>query len=286
MKNLLTAVLSVLCLGLFSCQKEVDDIFKSAGGNGNASGLLVKTVAVTGTDTLTTVYGYDNQKRLETITMDGLSNGIQMHTYKKFIRDASTRISQILQVVDQNGMSTDTSIQVVHYPSAAMEFDYTVNTLSVFGFSTTDSTVYAYSGSKMTSMTSNLFSPLLGSSSSIVTKTDFTYDASGNVVTIKIASDGGAGGPLSPVVNETFTYGPVINGTWVSSNGAQNLLLYGTPGTGTNAFTKAQIDDLSTPPTATQTLTATYTLGSGNKPTASVLTSTSGQVTKYSFYYQ
>lgn len=282
----LTVFLAILSVGLFSCQKEVDDIFADKGNNGsngNTTGLLVKTVAVTGSDSLITLYTYDNQNRLETITIDGISNGIQMHTYKKYSRDASSRISEILQVVDQNGMASDTSVETVHYPNSGMEFDYTINPISMSGLTVIDSSVYTYSGDKMTSMTSDLSSPLLGSSL-ITTKTDFSYDASGNVASLKMYSDLGTG-VLSPIMNQTYTYGSAVNATWTSTNGAQNFLLSGTPGADNKAFDKAQIDNLADP-ASSFTMNATYSLGTGGKPITAMITTTAGQVTRYTFYYQ
>lgn len=287
MKNLLTAALGISCFALFSCQKEVNDIFSNntnTGSNGNSTGLLVKTVSVTGTDSMVTLYTYDNQKRLETMTMDGISNGMQMHSYKKYIRDASSRIAKVLQVVEQNGLASDTSIERVHYPGSAMEFDYTVNPISMSGLTVFDSTVYSYSSGKMISMLSNLTSPLLGPAIVARTKTDFAYDAAGNITVLKMYADLGSG-TLSPFMNQTYTYGAAINATWISTNSAQNFLLAGTPATGNKAFIKAQMDDL-TDPSNSFTMTATYTLDAGNKPKSAMVTSTTGEVTKYTFFYQ
>lgn len=284
MRKILTAALAVLSIGLFSCQKEVDDIFAGNGsGSGSSGELLLKTVAVTNSDTLTTLYSYDNQRRLETIIMDGTSNGILMHNYKKYIRDASSRIVKIVQVVDQNGIVTDTTAEIVHYPGSGAEYDYTVNELSVLGFTTKDSSVYSFSSGKMTSMTSHLSSPLLGPTE-MLTKIDFTYDAEGNVTVIKTYSDLGTG-VLAPVANESYTYGNAINSTWASTSGAQNFLLFGTPATGNKAYTKLQLDNLATPSNS-QTITMTYNVGSDGKPISATATSSAGQVTKYSFYYQ
>jgi hypothetical protein len=285
MRSLLIAILAILCIGLFSCQKEVDDIFSNTGNNntGNTSGLLVKTVATTGSDSLVTLYSYDNQKRLETVTMDGTSNGIVTHDYKKFIRDNNARVIRILEYIEENAIASDTSIEVVHYTNSGMDFDYTINTLSVIGFSTIDSTVYSYGSGNITSMKSYLSSPLFGATA-IITKTDFSYDASGNLTLLKISSDFG-GGPLLPIVNQSYTYGSAINANWMSTSGSQNLLLLGTPGIGNKAFSKAQVDDL-TDPSNSFTITATYNLGAGGKPITATTTTTGGQVTNYKFYYQ
>lgn len=286
MKNLLTAILAFFSIGLFSCQKEVNDLFKDNGNaGGSTSGLLVKTVAVTNSDSLVTLYSYDNQNRLETSTMDGISNGIQTHSYKKFIRDANSRISKILQVVDQNSVGSDTTVETVHYPNSAMEFDYTVNTISMMGFSVIDSSVYSYASGKMASLTSSLSSPLLGSTPLMNNRTDFTYDASGNVTAIKMYSDFSTG-TMDPIMNQTFTYGlNAVNAEWISANGAQNFLMWGTPGTSNRAFDKAQFDDLTTPSNSVS-ITATYSLGTDNKPKTATMVYSNGTVTKYTFYYQ
>jgi len=287
MKNLLTAAFVISCFALFSCQKEVDDIFSNnttTGGTGNSSGLLVKTVSVTGADSMITLYTYDNQKRLETMTMDGNSNGMKMHTFKKYIWDASSRVSKVLQVMDQNGMASDTSIERVHYPGSGMEFDYTVNPISMSGLTVFDSTVYSYSSGKIISMLSNLTSPLLGPGIIARTKTDFAYDGAGNITVLKMFADLGSG-MLSPLMNQTYTYGTAVNATWISTNSAQNFLLYGSPATGNKAFIKAQMDDL-TDPSNSFTMNATYSVDAANRPKSAMITSTTGEVTKYTFFYQ
>lgn len=288
MRKSLTAVLAILTVGLFSCQKEVDDVFNNNGagnGGGSTSGLLIKTVAMTGSDSLVTLYTYDNQNRLETSTMDGISGGLKTHSYKKFIRDASSRISKVLQVVDQNGTASDTSVEIVHYPNSAMEFNYTVNTMNMMGLSVIDSSVYTYSSGKMTSMTSYLSSVLLGSTPLMTTKTDFNYDASANISAIKMYSDFSTG-TMDPIMNQTFTYGSTaVNAEWISNNGAQNFLLWGTPGTSNKAFSKAQFDDLTTPANSFS-INATYGVGSGNRPKTATMVYSTGAVTNYTFYYQ
>ena len=92
MKILLTAFLAGILLA--SCQKEVSFQSGSSGnnggnGNGNTSGLLVKAVAVTGAETQTTIYTYDSQKRLETMSIKGTTGGIPVDSYHKYVRDGS-----------------------------------------------------------------------------------------------------------------------------------------------------------------------------------------------------
>ncbi len=129
MKKLLTA-LPVVAIFLFSCQKEVSFEISSAG-NGNGD-LLVKTVAVTGTETMTTLYTYDDQKRLSTITIDGVSGGMKTHSYQKFERDNAGRIVKVIQKVDMMGIPSDTAIKTMHYPNATtMDYDYSIHIMGM-----------------------------------------------------------------------------------------------------------------------------------------------------------
>jgi len=295
MKRLLTA-LPFLLLLVTSCQKEISfdsPADPNGGSGGGTSGdLLVKVVAVTGSETLTTLYTYDSQKRLETETMDGSTGGLTMHNYRKFIRDASGRVSRILQKLDQNGIASDTSVNNIHYPNATtMEYDYSLTTISLGGFSAIDSSVYSFSGGKLLNTVSYLSTPLLGLPPIVSTKYEFTYDASGRVSILKIyATLSPTGiGSLTPIVNETFTYGSSVNYLWSTNNGAQNYWLTGMPNAVNNAVTKLQIDDLTDPSNST-TINSTYVLGAGGKPTSAKVTVTNasgpGQVTNYTFFYQ
>jgi hypothetical protein len=291
MKRLLAATLA-LTITLFSCQKEpIVDLgtTPASGGGGNTTGLLVKAVAVTGTETLTSVYGYDNQKRLETITMDGSTGGMQIHSYQKFIRDNAGRVIQILQKVDNNGISSDTTVNNIHYPSStSMDYDYAVNTISLSGFSTIDSSVYQYSAGRMTGHTSYLSSPLLGSAIIQTTRYDFSYDASSRLSSDKVYSSGSTpGSPMILAATENFTYANVVNPSWSSSSPSQNFLVGGFPQTSTDALSKFQVID-ATDPSGNTNVSFTYNLGAGNKPVSATVTTTGAQsqVTNYTYFYQ
>lgn len=293
MKTKLTA-LSLLGVLLFSCQKEIslETPGSGGGGNGNGStdGKLVKSVEVTGNDTLTTLYGYDSQDRLQTMTVDGKSNGMTMHQYRKVEWDAAGRVTTVRQYLVVNGMSSDTAVNNIHYPnSTTMEFDYSVNTMGMMGFTTVDSSVYTYSGGKMLKQLSYTYTPLLGLPPVESTRAEFTYDGSGRVSILKLYADLSAsptgGGPLSHVLTQTYTYGASLNALPVSSNAAQNFWINGMPSTTNDALTKLQVDDITTPANSL-TMNMTYVLGGGNKPLSSTKTGNNGLVSKSTFYYQ
>ena len=274
---------------LASCQKEVG--FDSPGGGTGTTGeLLVKTVAVTGNDTMTTLYTYDSQKRLETMTIDGTSTGMVMHSYQKFVRDANGRIIRVLQKIDQNGMASDTAINNIHYPDATtMNFDYSVNNISMMGFDVKDSSVYTYTGGRMTRISAYMSSPLMGPDPIATTITDFSYDAFGNVSVLDMAADITTPGTVEPVMKQTYTYGNSLYTSYMSQHAAQNLFLAGFPNAQSKAVTKMVMEDLTTPSNGF-TLTTDIVTGAGNKPVSATATNTSGTqgttVTKYTFYYQ
>jgi hypothetical protein len=276
-----------------SCQKEVS--FETAGpgtGTGNTSGRLVKTVAITGTDTMTTLFTYDTQNRLSSIAIDGTSNGgmIDMYTYKKFEYDAAGRVFRAKQYIEQNGMSFDTSVTDIHYPNATtMEFDYSVATMQVMGFGTIDSTFYHFNSGKLDSVISRLTASF-GGLDPVITKTRFTYDGNARVSNLKMYSNSAqqGSGPVELIADQIFTYGVAVAPQWMTNSAAQNYWIGGMPHTANNVVTKLESTSPGQP-LANTTITTTYTL-SGNKPTTATLTQSGGGqpnvVTKQTFYYQ
>lgn len=278
-----------------SCQKEINTDISGGSGNGGGStaGLLIKAVAVTGSDTMTSTYTYDSQKRLESLLMNGTTGGqtLTMRSYKKYERDGAGRVIRILQKIDQNGLPSDTAINIVHYPNATtMEYNYTVNTIGFMGFSTVDSAVYVFTSGKLMTTTSYLSSPLFGSTPISSTKIDFTYDGQNRVSVMKMYSSGTTiGGPLAPIANQTYTYGSSLNMLWMTTNAAQNYLLNGMPVNRNDALVKLQMDDLTgTSPSASFIANISYVMGADNKPLSMTQTITGSQpgVTKTTFYYQ
>ena len=289
MKRLLTA-LPVLLLLVTSCQKEIS--FDSpanpngGGGGGTTGDLLVKVVAVTGNETLTTLYTYNGQKRLETTTMDGSSAGFKMHIYTKLLYDAAGRVYRVLQYAVQDGIPSDTAVNNIHYPNATtIEYDYSVNNISMFGFSAIDSSVYQFTSGKLMNITSYLSSPLIGVDPVVSSKYEFTYDGSGRVSLLKMYTMAIPGAPLSNIANQSYTYNTTVNTTWPATSSAQAYLIHGMPNTKNDAVATLKFDSM-TAGVPSFSATTTYVLGVDKKPTAATYTSTDGQVTKYSFFYQ
>ena len=300
----LLAAFPVIALFLVSCQKEISFDSPTDPGNGDPGTgtngeMLVKTVAVTGSETMTTLYAYDSLKRLSTITIDGVSGGMQMHSYQKFERDSAGRIVRVLQKLgDINGMSSDTAIKTIHYPDAStMDYDYSIHVMGMSvgqglpSMQTIDSTVYHYAGGKMISYDSYMSSSVMPGTIMMNNKYDFSYDAQNRVTDMKMYTDmNNPGGPQELMVEWKYTYGGTVNGVYISPSASQNLLLNGMPNTGGSNIDKMVMT--SEDPQINVTITTSYVLGSNGKPASGTAVSTttgqqnSTQTTNYTFYYQ
>jgi hypothetical protein len=310
MKILLTAFLAAILLA--SCQKEVSFQTGSGGnnggngngngngnGSGNTSGLLVKAVAVTGAETQTTLYTYDSQKRLETMSIKGTTGGIPVDSYHKYIRDGAGRIVKVLQkIADMQGVASDTSVTTYHYPNeTTMNYDYRIFVITMdmgggFSMGTIDSTVYSYTADKMMSFHSFMSSSLAPGIIMSESKTDFSYNASGSVTGMKMYSDfSDPGGTMDLIADYTYTYAATsINQVYMTSNGAQNFALNSLPNITTNIITKMEMVSNATTPPMNVVITSSYVNGAGNKAvSATAVVVTTGQptqTTNYTFFYQ
>jgi hypothetical protein len=301
MKILLTAFLAAILLA--SCQKEVSLQTGSSGnnggnGSGNTSGLLVKAVAVTGAETQTTLYTYDSQKRLETMSIKGTTGGIPVDSYHKYIRDGAGRIVEVLQkIADMQGVTSDTSVTTYHYPNeTTMNYDYRIFVITMdmggFSMSTIDSTVYSYTSDKMMSFHSFMSSSLAPGIIMSESKSDFSYDASGNVTGMKMYSDiSDPGGTMDLIADYMYTYAATsINQVYMTTNGAQNFALNSLPNITTNIITKMEMVSNATTPPMNVVITSSYVNGASNKAvSATVVSATTGQptqTTNYTFFYQ
>ncbi|MDB5207563.1 MAG: hypothetical protein JWR72_2638 [Flavisolibacter sp.] len=309
MKRLLTALSTVLLLA--SCQKEISsDLLQNNGGggtgtgpgggngNGNTSGLLVKTVAITGSETQTTLYTYDSQKRLETMTISGTSGGMPVNSFHKYMRDGVGRITKVLQkIADMPGTTSDTAVKTFHYPNAStMNYDYSVHIMNMdmggISMGTIDSSVYTYTSGKMMSYNSYMFSTVMPGSIMMNSKYDFTYDASDRVMNMKLYTDvANPNGAMDLDGEWKYTYGTSsVNNVYVAPSAAQNFALNGLPNTGTHVITKMETSSMTTSPPVNVVITTTYVNGAGNKPVSgtvvAVITGQPTQTTNYTFFYQ
>lgn len=313
MKKLLTAFAAIILFA--SCQKEISLNSSNSLGNGSGSGtggsgggtgsggsstgsgLLIKTVAVTGSETITTVYSYDGNNRLYTQTDNGSSGGYPVNSYKRFERDAAGRIVQTVQKLgDIGGATSDTARVNYHYPNATtMDPDYSVSVQSIgaggFTLSNIDSSVYNYNGGKLVSYNGYMFTEILGALTPLSEKRwDYGYNSSGYVSAMKAFTNTNTGDPLTETYNIAFTYGTQANNAYASANPMQNFIIYAVPSPGnTPAATKSVANTVRITPPVQVTITTSFTT-SGSKitnATANVVSSGGpNQTTNYTFYYQ
>lgn len=228
MRKLLTATLGCLSIALFSCQKEVDDIFANNGNNNNNTGLLVKTVTKDGSDSTVVTYSYDNSNRITGVHTIEISNGVASIVNETVVRNSQGIIQKIIaKSPDLAQYGLDSLVTNVRYDAASRHYTSRVFNLSISGFTVlSDSIVYSYDGSgKIIAMAD--YSSGLGNDNAA--SFEFTY-AGANITTMKLY-DINSGSPVltltqlfefdtkpSPLVlgNEAF----VLNGSpeWYSSN--------------------------------------------------------------------
>jgi hypothetical protein len=300
MRSVKFYLLALLVVSIVSCQKGIDWSTPTgsggtggSGGSGGGSGtLLVKIVAITGADTMTTLYTYDSQKRLETDLMEGKTGGMYNKSYRKLFRDNDDRIIQIKQKIDQNGISSDTSITNYYYPSAtSKEYSYSIMETGLMGLTTVDSTRYTYSGNNMVKNDHFMSSYLMGiqiAPPSLSQRFEFTYDGSGKVTEMKGYSSppGTPGQPIELLATYTHTYGSLSIAGYYTSNAAQNYATGGMP-TANHAFLSKTVIVSPTVPQANMTMNYAFVLGSNGMPSTSTLTKIpANEVTKYTYYYQ
>lgn len=144
MKNLLTAVFGITCLALFSCQKEVDDVFSNNGNtNGNALGSLKKMVITYGPDSSVTDFFYDNSGKVIGVNITTVSSGSSEFNNETIERNSQgmiqktiTRATSLLQIGVDSLVATVTS--------ASGRYTNRVLTFSVLGSTASLSSFYYY----------------------------------------------------------------------------------------------------------------------------------------------
>lgn len=306
MRKLLTAVSVVVLFA--SCQKEVSfEPGNTGGGNtgggsgsgsgtGSGNGLLIKTVAVTGAETVTTQYTYDASNRLLTHTDKGMTGGVPVDSYRRFVRDAAGRIIKVVQKLgDLNGIPSDTAYFTYHYPNGTtMDPDYSVSVMRMsmggITMATIDSNVYNYAGGKLMSYNSFMSSDLFGVAMPISEgRWDFTYNTAGYVATLKFFNNNNSGDPLTETYNVTNTYGTTVNHVYASPSAMQNFIINALPHTSATLVTKMVANTVGVSPAVNVATTFTYTLSNGRVTSGTSSTVTTGQPTQntnYTFFYQ
>lgn len=180
-------ILSIILLSLVSCQKEIDWATGSGTGGGSTStsgDLLVKTEAKNGSETVTTVYTYNANKKLINEKITGTSQGMNVGNEVKYYRNAAgilTRYTQINPNLVAAGI--DSVVNYVNYNTTTSRYTSYVNDLTLAGFTVRDSVAIIYNAAGKVIQTEQYQKvPLLGPDYDISVRIKYTYDATGNII--------------------------------------------------------------------------------------------------------
>ncbi len=268
--------ISLVVLILSSCQKSIvwDDLVLTPpttpiivpGVGGTTGSLLTKIVSLTTTDTVTQSFSYDSSKKLTKVTSVGISNRDKKDDTYFFTRDASSKITNIVEIVysasSLNVNKYDTTYATIHYPFGSIKFDYSINTLTSGGLTYRDSTYYTYNAEKVVSVKSYTFNIVSNSYQFSSTK-DYTYDVNSNVVTIKVSTS--SSNPLNNDIAGDYKFeydskkSPLILGN-------EALITLGETYCGANNLSKLTLN-ITSPQAATVILVLSYNYNSNSYPT-------------------
>jgi hypothetical protein len=272
------AVASMLLL--FSCEKErsFDPNSNNAGGN-VGSGLLDRTVTKFGTDSITTSYDYDGQKRLILYKSGGSFLGTFAEVQLKFVRNAQGIIQKsILKTDFFASMGIDSILRIVHYDVSKAR--YTSMAAAYFDGSddVQDSTVFIYNtAGKITGI--EYFSDYGTGTYDRDGKTEYTYDASGNVT--KEKNYGYNAGAYEAYDESVYEFDNKTNPIFLGNEGfVLGDIITFSP----NNQTKKTYTDF-TDPSANAVATSVYTYNTNNKPATAAQNDQSFPVPFSTTYY-
>ena len=275
MRNSLTAVLAILSLGLFSCQKEVDDVFSGNNTGGNSGGTrLVRIGTRVGTDSITTDFTYNNSGKLNNISYAGSYSGIPLTANVSIVRSASNIITSTITKSDAYAsVGVDSVVTNCVYDATNSRYKYTVASYLEFGVLNRDSVVFNYSSGKLVCAIDYYDD---GSGYEVDNKDSVYYNGS-NISSMKIFTYNGSSFDLDSETDYE-QYDSKINPLFFAEDA---------PILGMNTFYPANnavqrtIIDYTTGDSGTAVFT--YSYNASNRPTKAV--SVSGSQTSTSTYY-
>jgi len=284
--RIVSTLLALVSLFLFSCQKEVDYVNSTTRGTANTSsdGLLVKTVLKNGSDSIVTAYGYNANKKLINLKKVGTDDqGDPVNTEYHIHRNSSGIIvdySAIDPALVAAGV--DSIPTVVHYSSSRYT-SYVIN-VNVPGFVLLDSSALVYDGSGRV-VGENVYESPSGSGNDyyLSGKLTYSYSNGGNVSGFVIHDYDQSGVEVFTATVSNINYDSKTNPIYLQNEGfALGHYDWASP----NNMVSAQSGD-SNGPADDQTITYTYTYNSNNKPATSTVTiMPDNQVANTTYYYQ
>lgn len=277
MKNLLTALSALLSLGLFSCQKEVEDIF--AGSGNNASGVLQKVVTKSGADSTVFNFSYNGNNKLVEATTSGIDSGNVIDIREIFIRNGQNIITQIItREANLTANGIDSVITKVNYSGG--RYINRVSAIDLFGFFTfRDSVVLTYNGSGNVITEEDFLDVGTGYQPNI--RTEYTYSGK-NISVVKVSAFDDISNSYAEQYSRSLSYdaktSPLILGNEAFAIGAYNWF------SGNNVVKSVAVS--TTDPTQNEIQDVTYTYNAFNKPVTAITTIQGGLTANSNFYYR
>ena len=268
MKNLPVVSFCVLMmLVAVSCQKKYERPDIIIGTTASTSALLTKLV-LTGTD-ITSVYryGYNSNSQLTTVNWNTTSGGQSIIYDWIFTRDNTGKCIQVLQKVNITGFPADGILYIAHYPTtASINFDYLTASYTLNSLPAKDSIAFAIVNGKVTQYI--VYQDYANSGYQLSTKVVYTYDNSGNIITVNNYANDGTGA-LKLAENIVYEFDSKVNPLQL---GQEAFFISGERYVSKNNFTKSVTTDYSTS-TSGVTSTALYATqyNSSSKPVSAVV---------------
>lgn len=276
MRNSLTLLLATLTVGIFSCQKEVKDIFAPAGGSTGTR--LIKTVDKSGSDSTVTVYGYNSSGKIISADFAGIDSGQAFDLNIRYVRNSSNIIQQqIIKSSDFSALGIDSLVTAVRYDQGTNRYINAVSSFILFGLPLADSIVFQYDGSGR--MVTEIDYTDVGFGYAPATKKEYTYTGS-NLATEKVYQYDFSSSTYSLEDTYTFEYDTKVNPLQFATD-APVLNLY--PFYSANNVVKTTY--VSSDPTYNFVSTESYTYNSSSRPVTDIST-TGSDITTTTYYYQ
>ncbi len=272
--------LSILsCILLFSCQKESGFSINNntSGGGGGTSGLLVRLVSKSGSDSSILTFGYNSSSKLITFNIQYDASDPNGIIRERIERNAQGIIQKIIfksDVYQQAGL--DSVIARVGYNSG--KYTYKVTSFDYVFLVAKDSTALIYDGAGKVITEKSFVDNGLGSYQEY-RKADYTYTGN-NIATVKNYSFDASTSSYSLV--ETYTYDQYDNKISPIYFGIEGILFGSAGFISSNNPTKSSITATGNP---TDNYTITYTYNSSNKPLTASSTVQPGNATVSGKYY-
>ncbi len=189
MKNFFSFLAFIICLS--SCQKELVDPAGengtgsgSGGGSNNSNGdLLVKGVSITGADTTIINLKWDSNKRLSQYLSTGRTNGIATNSRTDITRESNGNIKKMINSPMGAGGSFDSTVSYVYYQPGTSKLSYVKDINYAVGFTFSDSALITYNAAGKISVKEIYFENFITGAMMKQSKSSYTYDAQGNLIT-------------------------------------------------------------------------------------------------------